>query len=218
MMFNRFGRSGRNSIRELTLSGCAVVALTWAAPALAQSAQNPQSVEFQIPAQSLASALSEYARQSGEQLLFAPDLVVGKTANAVAGDFTTSAALEGLLAGSGLAYSRTESGTVLISQAGDDRPQLRTRLAQAETDETQVRRIRRGDALEGDGERSVDRIIVTGTNIRGIAPESSPTRVFDREDIQISGVATAQDFIQLLPQNFGGGSNADIPGDRKSVV
>ena len=63
-----------------------------------------------------------------------------------------------------------------------------------------------------DEDGAADVIIVTGTNIRGIAAESSPVRTFTREDIQLTGAATAQDFIQTLPQNFGGGSNENIAG------
>lgn len=83
-------------------------------------------------------------------------------------------------------------------------------MAQAAAEQNQASQRTETDSDEDEKKRPIEEIIVTGTNIRGIAPESSPVRVFTREDIQISGAATAQDFIQTLPQNFGGGSNADI--------
>ncbi|QLC24893.1 TonB-dependent receptor [Parasphingopyxis algicola] len=66
-------------------------------------------------------------------------------------------------------------------------------------------------AIEDEERRRNEVIVVTGTNIRGIAPESSPAQVYDREDIQNSGVSTVEQFIDRLPQNFGGGSSADVP-------
>jgi iron complex outermembrane recepter protein len=47
---------------------------------------------------------------------------------------------------------------------------------------------------------------VTGTSLRGMAPESSPLQVFSREDILGTGVTTTEQFLRTLPQNFGGGS------------
>jgi outer membrane receptor protein involved in Fe transport len=62
-----------------------------------------------------------------------------------------------------------------------------------------------------EAEETLDEIIVVGTHIRGVAPDSSPYYVFNRDDILESGVSTAQDFMERLPQNFGGGSNTDLP-------
>ena len=49
-----------------------------------------------------------------------------------------------------------------------------------------------------------DEVIVTGTNIRGAAPKSSPVVVIDAEDLQASGFATIGDYFEFLPQNFAG--------------
>lgn len=69
-----------------------------AAPAQAQEAR----MAFDIPAQSLSSALDAFARQSGAQLLFSVEDVGGKQAQAVSGQLTPGAALGRLVAGSGL--------------------------------------------------------------------------------------------------------------------
>lgn len=66
----------------------------------------------------------------------------------------------------------------------------------------------------------IDQIIVTGTNIRGIALDSSPTFVFDWEDIEKSGFLSTEQFIRSIPQVFGGGVNSasarGVPGDFES--
>jgi outer membrane receptor protein involved in Fe transport len=48
-------------------------------------------------------------------------------------------------------------------------------------------------------------IVVTGTRIRGAAPIGSPVVTIDRATIERSGRATLADYVQTLPQNFGGG-------------
>ena len=87
------------------------------------------TARFDIPQQRLDAALSEYARQSGQQLLYAPDLAVGKTGRAVRGEKPALQALDELLAGTGLKYSTSASGAILIngsagghSASGDAKP------------------------------------------------------------------------------------------------
>jgi iron complex outermembrane receptor protein len=78
--------------------------------------RTPQS--FDIRPQSLAAALSEFARQSHEEILFAPDIVAEKHSGGVRGTMQPLAALKILLNDSGLPFSSTPSGAILIGQAG----------------------------------------------------------------------------------------------------
>ncbi len=59
------------------------------------------------------------------------------------------------------------------------------------------------------GTRVHEDVTVVGSNIRGlnIAP-SSPVRIFEKSEIAQTGAATVQQFLETLPQNFGGGANA----------
>ena len=58
------------------------------------------------------------------------------------------------------------------------------------------------------GIATVDEIVVVGSNIRGLAgAAASPVITFDKQDIELTGVATLQQFFEKLPQNFGGGAN-----------
>ncbi|MGO1070959.1 TonB-dependent receptor domain-containing protein [Lysobacter sp. CA199] len=93
-------------------------------PCLAAMSLTAQAAEgagatarFDIPQQKLGTALSEYARQSGTQLLYSPELANGKTAPAVRGEKTPRQALDELLAGTGLNYSTSASGAILIGDA-----------------------------------------------------------------------------------------------------
>ncbi|QCW81145.1 TonB-dependent receptor [Methylotuvimicrobium buryatense] len=71
-----------------------------------------QTFAFDIPKQDLVPALTEYARQTGVQLLYSAQLAESLTANALKGRYTPQQALERLLEGSGISY-RTVDGNVI---------------------------------------------------------------------------------------------------------
>jgi iron complex outermembrane recepter protein len=89
--------------------------------------------DFDIGAQSLVTALSEFARQSQQQLLFAPEVVAEKKTQGVKGTLAPSTALAALLRDTGLTFTTTMNGAILIGEpravAGEDRG---LRVAQAE--------------------------------------------------------------------------------------
>ncbi|WP_036594021.1 TonB-dependent siderophore receptor [Ottowia thiooxydans] len=92
------------------------VALAFASgPLLAQVAAGAP-VPFNMGAQPLSQALSNWALQTGVQLIVQPALVAGKNAQAVSGSLTPNQALDRLLAGSGLMATR-ESNAVVIKVA-----------------------------------------------------------------------------------------------------
>lgn len=134
---------------------------------------------FSIPAQDLASALRMFATQSGSGIVASEPLVAHRHGQTVQGRLDDGEALARLLAGSGLHAERIEGAFVI-------RPD--------KTSETGV------------GYSGKD-IVVTGTRIRGAAPIGAPLTIIDRKAIEDSGRATVADYIQTLPQNFGGGPN-----------
>jgi iron complex outermembrane receptor protein len=75
-----------------------------------------QPVDFKLTAQPLDASLREFARQSGLQIAVAPALVEGKQAPAVDARLEPEAALQRLLAGSGLTFSRRGT-TIMVSKA-----------------------------------------------------------------------------------------------------
>ncbi|WP_166881101.1 STN domain-containing protein [Massilia mucilaginosa] len=92
------------------LSAAAVAAAPVPPPAAAPV------LRLDVASRPLGDALNELARQANLQLGFSPALVSGKTAPAVAGNYTTQQALDRLLHGSGLA-GKVERGAVLIRPA-----------------------------------------------------------------------------------------------------
>lgn len=79
----------------------ATTAAAWTAPAFAQAdAQR----NFDVPAQPLPSALTQFGRQSGLQVSVPAALADGRTSSAVSGSLAPIEALSRLLAGTGLTY------------------------------------------------------------------------------------------------------------------
>lgn len=69
---------------------------------------------FDIPAQSAASALNEFAKQADVTLIFSYDLVAGERTRALKGNFTVDDGLSRLLGGTPLGYRQAMDGTYLI--------------------------------------------------------------------------------------------------------
>ena len=68
--------------------------------------------------------------------------------------------------------------------------------------------------------KSLDAVVVTGTNIRGAEPAGSVVMVIEREQIEQSGKATIGDFLRDLPANFAGGvgMSDNVQGGQDSSV
>ena len=66
----------------------------------------------------------------------------------------------------------------------------------------------------GEQEREVEleNIIVTGSRIRG-AQNASPVVTITREEIDRAGIATVEELVEKLPQNFGAGAGLDTRTD-----
>ena len=78
-------------------------------------ADEPAAQVFDIPPQSLAAALKEYAQQSHEEILYSPDIVARKLSSGVRGTMPPLAALNILLKDSGLSYTSRAGGAILVA-------------------------------------------------------------------------------------------------------
>ncbi len=162
------------------------------AAVLATSASFAQERDFDIEPGDLATALRAYVEQSGVQLIFRNDQVRAVTTRGVEGELEPEAALDQLLAGTGFTVVRdAQTGAVALVEtqpaARDDAP-AQTGRVDVEAEEREVIEVR-------------DRIVVTGTTIRGVVPDSSPFFAFSAEDIALSGATTLERFLETLPQN-----------------
>lgn len=213
---------GINKGPRLWVFACAVVAsVAFCCSALA--ADGPEErFDLNIEATDLGAAMEALIAQTDVQLLYPYQLAEMTGLNPVHGRHTLREALDIIFERSGFSVGITEKGTVAVffveertGEGSMKQANLKKSLlagaaaflygtgAYAQDVET----IDDRDAGEQTEERERDTIVVTGTNIRGFAPESSPLDVYTREDILNSGVTSTEQFIRLLPQNFGGGSS-----------
>ncbi len=172
-------------IHRLTTSVLSA-ALLVGIPALAQAQQLPAGqIAIALPAMPLGDALRQLARLSGLNLAVDDQLIAGRMAPPLSGNFSPEDALRHLLAGSGLA-SRTEQGTIFISRFRDSVPA----------------------SVEASKDDKGTEIVVTGTHLRG-APPTSPVIEITRKDIDQSGATSVQALMRQLPENFAGGVNEE---------
>jgi iron complex outermembrane recepter protein len=179
---------------------------------------SPVPVAFHIEARSLKSALTQFGEQSGLQILFSKETVEGLSAQGVTGTFTPEAALQQLIAHTGLRYEFVNPHTVRIwntSTSNDThgKPVPRAVVTQAATDTAsqsvgpaapEPTSIHSEEKVEK--KNDLEEIVVTGTHIHGIQNPTAPVTVYDRDAIDRSGYTSTQDFVASIPQNFRGGS------------
>ncbi len=190
------------SIAAVALAAGSPGGLAWADPFNAS-----ETVRLTIDEDTLGASLHAFGKQSGAQILFSETSVSGRAGVRLDGTYTAAAALEALLNGTDLEAVRGQGNTFIIRHRNNQKKEM---LKEPDL----PRRVSDTPAIASDAEADasspeplmVDKIIVTGTSLRGITPESSPLQVYSRDDILGSGVTTTEQFMRTLPQNFGGGS------------
>ncbi len=211
-------RLRHRSFHLSTIAGCVAFTLAQVSAADAQQAVERAAlssmgklIDYDIPAQSLESALSQFAIQSKRQLIFDPHTVPAIEAPAIKGAFAPEEVLGHLLRNSGLAFRVARGNTIVVTAEGTSAIASRAgafRVAQASVSEASddakvaASKAQNSSEIAEPKKQSVEEIVVTGSHIRGIQNSSSPVISFDRKDIEASGYATTQQFIQSLPQNL----------------
>ena len=99
----------RAAARASILAGAVALAFSVAAQA--------QDLTFDIGAGDLKAALEAYAKQTGQQLVYQPDDVKGRSTPGVHGAMSSEQALTALLAGTGLKVNKDASGAIAIFPA-----------------------------------------------------------------------------------------------------
>jgi iron complex outermembrane receptor protein len=202
--------------------------------ALARAEDLQTKHKFEIPAQSLDTALLAFSDQAKVQvLMWAESKSDAKSAGAI-GELRSLDALNAILANTGLGYKQIDKETVAIvkpdgttkpvSQNGQfDGAATALKIAQSDSgqqpqssaENTQNSKDQSTASVPSakgkDHESKLEEIVVTGSNIRGIENNTSPLQIYDREAIDSSGYATTDDFIRALPQNFKGGPTGAGP-------
>lgn len=189
-----------------------------------------------IEAQPLATALHALAKERGMQLVYRSEVVGDARTGGAVGELTLEEALTQLLSGTGLTFqyledqaitivplsaipsqSRSPGASSIDSSSADPTPSIGQRLHLAQSDPTEGVQHIEGQTSPGEDPQSslmkpVDEIVVTGTYIRGVLPDSSPVTVYDRKQIDQTGASTVEEFIRTLPQNFASVDSSSVNG------
>jgi outer-membrane receptor for ferric coprogen and ferric-rhodotorulic acid len=115
------GVSGRDRLLPLLIASTMLGGINISAPVVAHAQQRPsvQAVNFDIPAQPLASAINQFIRSTGWEVGFNSPTVVGKQSSAVKGSMPPAQALRALLAGTSLNAQISGSSTAALIASVD---------------------------------------------------------------------------------------------------
>lgn len=173
-----------------------------------------REVTFDIAAQSVEAALIEFSKQADVQVMVGGALTGQKT-EGVKGKLSVTDGLDQLLKNTGLEY-QAKGNTITVRSMKNARADvvilpLRDEARLVSSD-ARGEVARQGDSSSAQNSPTLKpevlaEVVVTGTNIKGVAAAGSNIISLDRVDIEKTGVATVQEVMKLLPQNFGGGAN-----------
>jgi outer membrane receptor protein involved in Fe transport len=169
--------------RGASLCGSAAAAalMVFASPSAVYA--QAQTYKFNVPAQSLGSALRAFGQAANQQIIFSEDAVRGKTSPALVGSYTAEEGMQRLLAGSGLKVTRTASGVLSVGNAP-------TRVGDAAVS---------GAAVGAD---DVSELVVTGSRIRRTDTSSpSPITMISAQDLVERGYTQVGDMLNQLTSN-----------------
>ena len=180
---------------ELVFIGSALL-LNVQAPALAQesAAAATATLDFQVPAGDLATALRQVASQSRVILSFTPEQTRGKTSAGLSGRHDVLAALNGVLRGTGLKAERSANGSYVLrpaqSESGAD--------AIAMMPEVSVKAQQ--DATEGSG-AYVSALPVSTATPLGLSIRETPqsVSVITQQRMQDQGLNTIAQVMAQTP-------------------
>ena len=172
------------------IAGKTAFALVLVLLAAGATAAAPKTA-YDIPPQSLQSALILYQEQSGLNLAYPDNLVKGKTSPGVNGEAADMEALSQLLRGTGLAYARTGQGGIVLREA------LAGTTAGSPGAAPDVRqdKVRKENALK------LDNIVVTATKTEMKTSEAPASiDVLTSEDLAIKANAdNIFDALKTIP-------------------
>lgn len=196
--------------------GMSLTLLAFGAAAAVPQAQ-VRAVTLDIKAQPIGSALNEFARQSGVQVLFYSDVSDGVSVAGLAGTFAPDAALTKLLSNTGLTFEYVNSRTVAIHRAVGNVSQgsathgesehlfMRlgnVQMAEMPNEDQQVKAaatVQEPARSQRQG-RGVEEVIVTATRrVERLQDVPLSIAAITAEEIERRGLVNAADYLRGIP-------------------
>jgi iron complex outermembrane receptor protein len=192
-----------------------VAALLSAPVAIPVFADDAVQHQFTIPAQSLPTALQEFARQSGLEIVLSPQVATGYSAALLDGRYTSAQALQVLLAGTGLTVRHLNDNVIEVQLAAAQF--VRTADVPAQSPAGNANLLAQNNAaVQGPpsataapGEAPLQEVVVTGSRIvRQDFTSLSPIVTVDSGAIENRSEPGLVGALQDLPQfNVAGNSS-----------
>jgi TonB-dependent siderophore receptor len=178
-----------------------------AAPyAMAQSpvAAVAESVTLNIPAQPLKNALRSFAEATHLQLVYNSELVAGRASPKLSGSYTPAAALQQLLAGSGLEYRFTSPRVVTLAKvtSSDGSKVIGTvevEGAQGGGKNSGVNGSSDPTATEGSGSYTTDAMSVGSKTAQSIRETPQSVSVMTQQQLQDQALTNLVDALKQAP-------------------
>lgn len=193
--------------RKVLLTSCAAIALS-----ASVSSAYAQSVKaYAIQEQRLGDALRQFAVVSGRDLSFTPQLVQGKTAHGISGDFSEEEALALLLAGTGLEFEKNTAGVIVIHKKA-----ALMKTAETPAQAPQVGRPVQSAAVAAPAASTpapVEEVVVTGSRIVREGYEApTPLTVVSSEQLQNSASPNLMSMLNDMPALAGSAMTTNTNG------
>jgi iron complex outermembrane recepter protein len=175
------------------------------------------TIALDIKPQSVAEALTDWAQQTGLQVIVPAGPQTDRLlVTRIKGKLTARNALEQVLANTELTYEFINARTVVIRE----RPRVE---AAAVREDPSAASGQKDDAPQD--RKSVatsptlfaslavsEEVVVAGSHIRGTLSAGSRVQIIDDLDIDATGYATVQDVLMAIPANLNGGPSEDFDG------
>lgn len=180
---------------KLSTLACSMLLIMHTNQSLAAQ-ETPLNID--IPAQNINSALLELAEESETQILFSSLSMPDITTRKISAILTVEEALFILLENTTLEYVKDSANTFVIREKSNQskvKPQTKSSAVTSATPQngTQTKKT--------DGEASVERIQVVGSNIRVNQDSGAlPVTTFNAEDFEDLGIESGADLLAELPQ------------------
>lgn len=165
--------------------------------------------KYRIVAQDTGAALLAFAKESGVQVMFAPDVVEGHRSPRVSGDLTSHQALSMLLAGTGLDYEFTDSGMLVVREAGNG-----AAASAAPNTATAAAAIQTATDTADTADIFIEEIVSVGTRSKGRTAVATPVPVdvVGASALASTGQSEVGRMLQVLAPSFNFSSSSVSDG------
>lgn len=176
------------TFRTILICGAFILGLMSGVVDAISAESREEAITFNIPAQSLESALAAFADQAKLQIIVPHDLVAGLSSSGLIGSYRASDALDQLLSASGLQYKMTGVKTITV---------LRT--ARPQSSAPAPNRNESEGAVSAESASLTEIVVSAQKRSERLQDVPVPVTVIDAGSLVSNGQVRLQDFYTQVP-------------------